>query len=139
MREQGVIVALGTDGAACNNKLDILSEMNMAALLQKGKCNDPQALGAVDVIRMATLDGAAALGLDKCGNILPGNRADVIILSKESPHWLPSRNNASQLVYAAAASDVHTVIVDGRVVVRNRELLTIDIERIAFEVQNLPI
>jgi len=89
---------------------------------------------APQAISMATAQGAQALGLNKCGKILPGYTADVIIVSMSAPHWHPRNNLASQFVYAANSTDVETVIIDGRIVMRNRQLLTIDEERLYHEV-----
>ena len=134
MLAQGICVALGTDGAACNNNLDIIEEMRLAAILQKGSCLSPTAMTAPQAIGMATAQGAEALGLNKCGKILPGYTADVIIVSMSAPHWHPRNNVASQFVYAASSTDVETVIIDGKIVMRNRRLLTIDEERLYYEV-----
>ncbi len=134
MLDRNLCVALGTDGAACNNNLDIIEEMRLAALLQKGKYMSPTALTAPQAINMATFQGAKALGLKKSGKILPGYAADVIIVSMSAPHWHPRNNISSQFVYAANSSDVETVIVAGKIVMRNRQLLTIDEERLYYEV-----
>lgn len=133
MHDKGVCVALGTDGAACNNNLDIIEELRLAALLQKCENKSPVALTAQQAIQMATINGAKALGLKKTGKILPEYTADVIILSMSTPHWHPRNNLSSQFVYAANAADVETVIIDGRVVMRNRQLLTIDEQRLYYE------
>ena len=134
MLDRKICVALGTDGAACNNNLDIIEEMRLATLLQKGKYLSPTALTAPQVINMATLNGAKALGIKKCGKILPGYAADVIIVSMNAPHWHPRNNISSQFVYAANSADVETVIVAGKIVMRNRQLMTIDEERLYYEV-----
>jgi 5-methylthioadenosine/S-adenosylhomocysteine deaminase len=134
MLERDICVALGTDGAACNNNLDIIEELRLATLLQKGNCMSPTALTAPQAIKMATFNGAEALGLKKCGKILPGYTADVIIMSMSAPHWHPRNNISSQFVYAANSTDVETVIIDGEIVVKNRQLLTIDEERLYQEV-----
>lgn len=124
--EEGISLSLGADGAACNNRLDMFTEMRTAALLQKA-LHGPQVLPAGRVLRMATIDGARALGLDaEIGSLEVGKRADVAVVNLDRLHTSPESEIVSRLVYAAAASDVQTVIIDGRVVMRDRELLTID-------------
>jgi 5-methylthioadenosine/S-adenosylhomocysteine deaminase len=124
--EEGVSVSLGADGAACNNRLDMFTEMRTAALLQKA-LHGPQVLPANRVLRMATIDGARALGLDaEIGSLEVGKRADVAVVNLDRLHTSPEAQIVSRLVYAAEASDVQSVIIDGRVVMGDRELLTID-------------
>ena len=124
--EEGVSVSLGADGAACNNRLDMFTEMRTAALLQKA-LHGPEALPAPRVLRMATIDGARALGLEaEIGSLEVGKRADVAVVRLNHLHTSPEAEIVSSLVYAAQASDVTSVVIDGRVVMGNRELLTID-------------
>lgn len=126
MLERGVSVSLGADGAPCNNRLDMFTEMRTAALIQKA-LHGAEALPALTMLRMATIDGARALGLDKeIGSIEAGKRADLTLLSLEALHTTPHPDPISTLVYAAEASDVETVIIDGRVVMRDGELTTLD-------------
>jgi 5-methylthioadenosine/S-adenosylhomocysteine deaminase len=126
MVEHGVSVSLGADGAACNNNLDVFMEMRLAALLQKMRYG-PQALPARTAFRLATVEGARALGLEReLGTIEVGKRADIVILNLEQLHCAPAPDPISTLVYAARSTDVETVIIDGRVVMRNRELQTMD-------------
>ena len=123
---EGVSVSLGADGAACNNRLDMFTEMRTAALLQKA-LHGPEVLPAQQVLRMATIDGARALGLDaEIGSLEIGKRADVAVINLNRLHTSPEAEIISSLVYAAEASDVQSVIIDGRVVMGDRELLTID-------------
>ncbi|HKS09631.1 MAG TPA: 5'-deoxyadenosine deaminase [Pyrinomonadaceae bacterium] len=123
---EGVSVSLGADGAACNNRLDMFTEMRTAALLQKA-LHGPEVLPAQQVLRMATIDGARALGLDaEIGSLEIGKRADVAVVNLNRLHTSPEAEIVSSLVYAAEASDVQSVIIDGRVVMGDRELLTID-------------
>jgi cytosine/adenosine deaminase-related metal-dependent hydrolase len=123
----GVPVALGADGAPCNNNLDLFVEMRLAALLQKPRLG-PKALPAQQVLEMATLHGARALGLeDEVGSIEPDKRADLIDVSVEGLHSNPGGNDpVSQLVYSAQSRDVLHVIIDGRPVMLDRRLLTLD-------------
>lgn len=131
MREAGVVVALGADGAPCNNRLDGWTELRQAALLAKVRREDAAALSAMDALAMATIDGARALGLDaEVGSLEVGKRADLIVVGLEGAHQLPGGDAASRLVYAAAASDVRHVIVDGRWVVKDRALTSLDLEEV---------
>jgi 5-methylthioadenosine/S-adenosylhomocysteine deaminase len=134
MLKAGVKVGLGTDGAASNNNLDLLEEARLAALLHKVTHRDPTTLPADEVLSMATRGGAAALGLDgKIGQIKPGMKADLILLDMHQPHLTPLHHVVSQIVYSARASDVRTVIVNGRIVLREGKLLTIDEEAVMGE------
>ena len=124
--EEGVSVSLGADGAPCNNRLDMFTEMRTAALLQKA-LHGPEVLAANHVLRMATIDGARALGLeDEVGSLEVGKRADVAVVRLGQVHTSPASDAVSSLVYAATASDVKDVIIDGREVMRDRKLLTLD-------------
>jgi 5-methylthioadenosine/S-adenosylhomocysteine deaminase len=127
MLERGISVSLGADGAACNNRLDMFTEMRTTALLQKA-LHGPEVLPAARALRMATIDGARALGLEKeIGSLEPGKRADVILVDLAQTHSSPQRDDVvSALVYSAGSSDVRTTIIDGRVVMRDGELLTLN-------------
>jgi len=131
MMAQGVTVALGTDGCASNNDLDLFAEMDTAAKLHKVSKLDPTVMDAQTLLRMATVDGARALGLDhSIGTLQAGKRADLIVIDTKKPHLIPLYNPYSHLVYAACGHDVKHSIIDGNVVMENRELLTLDIEAI---------
>jgi 5-methylthioadenosine/S-adenosylhomocysteine deaminase len=124
--EEGVSVSLGADGAACNNRLDMFTEMRTAALLQK-VLHGPEVLPAKRALRMATIDGARAMGLEgEIGSLEIGKRADIAIVNLERLHTTPEAEIVSSLVYAAEPGDVSHVIIDGRLVMRGRKLLTID-------------
>lgn len=124
--DRAVSVSLGADGAACNNRLDMFTEMRSAALLQK-VLHGPEVLPADRVLQMATIDGAKALGLDaEIGSLETGKRADVAIVRMDRLHMTPAAEVISTLVYAAEATDVDTVVVDGQFVMRERKLLTLD-------------
>ena len=126
MLARKIPVSLGADGAACNNRLDIFTEMRTAALLQK-LAHGPEVLPAARVLRMATIDGARALGLDQeIGSIVTGKRADIIVVDLDRIHSSPARDVVSTLVYSAGASDVRTAIIDGRLVMRDGELTTLN-------------
>lgn len=138
MLDAGIAVGLGTDGAASNNDLDMWEEMRLATFLQKVSLMDPEALPAASVLRMATAGGARAIGLgDTIGSIEVGKRADVIQIDYTDAHHTPSYDVISHLVYATDEQDVTTVVVDGQVLMRDRELLTLDTERIAAEANAL--
>ncbi len=135
LMEKGICVGLGTDGCSSNNNLDLFSEMDMAAKLHKVDTLDPTVMDAKTVIKMATCDGAKALGLgDKTGSIEPGKKADLIIIDTEKPHLIPMYNPQSHIVYAVKGSDVATSIINGKIVMENRELKTIDLEKVMDDV-----
>ena len=136
MLARQIPVSLGADGAACNNRLDMFTEMRTAALLQK-LAHGPEILPAARVLRMATIDGARALGLEQeIGSLEVGKRADVIVVDLTQPHASPRREDVvSTLVYSAQASDVRATIIDGRVLMRDGELLTLN-EKSVIEYAN---
>jgi len=125
--EKGISVSLGADGAACNNRLDMFTEMRTAALLQKA-LHGPEVLSARQALRMATIDGARALGLEQqIGSIEIGKKADLAIIGLDNVHTSPKPADLiSSIVYSAGTADLQTVIVDGRVLMKNRKLLTLD-------------
>lgn len=126
MLARRIPVSLGADGAACNNRLDMFTEMRTAALLQK-LAHGPEMLPAMRVLKMATIDGARALGLEsEVGSLEIGKRADLIVVDLNQTHSTPMSNIVSSLVYSAQPSDVRTTIVDGEIVMRDRELLTLN-------------
>jgi 5-methylthioadenosine/S-adenosylhomocysteine deaminase len=134
----GVKVGLGTDGCASNNNLDILREMDTAAKLHKVHRLDPTVMAARTVVRMAASGGAAALGMaDDLGSLAPGKKADIITIDLDQPHLVPLYEPCSHLVYAARGADVRDTIIDGRVVMRNRELLTVDLEQVMADVRKI--
>ena len=126
MLERGISVSLGADGAACNNRLDMFTEMRTAALLQK-VLHGPEVLPARRALRMATIDGARAMGLDdEIGSIEAGKRADVIVVDLNRLHAVPETDVVSSVVYSAQSSDVRTTIIDGHIVMRDGELKTMN-------------
>jgi 5-methylthioadenosine/S-adenosylhomocysteine deaminase len=127
MIRANIALGLGTDGAASNNTLDMFEAMKTAALLHKLATNDPKVVNAHQALEMATINGARALHLEKeIGSLEPGKRADLIIVGLGGPHQVPVYNLHSQLVYATEASDVKTVIINGRIVMRDQRVLTLD-------------
>jgi 5-methylthioadenosine/S-adenosylhomocysteine deaminase len=131
MLAAGITVGLGTDGCASNNDLDLFAAMDTAAKLHKLTSRDPTVMPAETVIGMATINGARALGLDReIGSLETGKQADLIIVETRVPHLTPIHHPASAIVYAAKGSDVKTVMVGGRILVKNREVLTVDMENV---------
>ena len=127
--DSGITVGLGTDGCASNNNLDLFQEMDTTAKLHKVFGNDPTVMDAKSVIVMATIGGAKAIGLgNKIGSIEVGKQADLIIIDTDKPHLTPLYNPVSHIVYAASGSDVRDVLVAGEFLVRNRKLLTLDLD-----------
>ena len=130
---RNINVSLGTDGAASNNNLDLFEEMRLAALLQKGLLEDPSVLPAEQAFRMATINGAFALGLPDVGRIAPGYKADIVLIDFNKPHLAPKFETTAHIVYAAGAADVDTVIVNGTVLMQDRVMQTLDEEEVIFE------
>ena len=127
MLQAGVNVSFGTDGAASNNDLSILSEMSTAARVHKAISGDPTALSAKQAMLMATRNGAEALGLGSlCGSLEQGKAADIVIADLRKPHLIPLYDIYSHIVYAMNAADIDTVLVGGKVVLEQRNLLTAD-------------
>jgi len=125
----GVNVALGTDGCASNNNLDMFQEMDTAAKLHKVHHLDPTVMPAPSVLGLATRGSALALNLHhRIGSLEPGKQADLVVINCDQPHLVPLYNPYSQLVYAATGADVRTVIIAGQVVMEDRNLLTLDVE-----------
>jgi len=127
LRAAGVAVGLGTDGpAGSNNDLDLMEEMDLAAKLQKITKMDPRALGAKAVVEMATIEGAKALHMEKeIGSLETGKKADVIVIELDAPNAVPMYDVYAQLAYALKGKDVETVVIGGRVVMRDRKVLTV--------------
>jgi 5-methylthioadenosine/S-adenosylhomocysteine deaminase len=134
MFDAGIAVGLGTDGAASNNSLDMFETMKVCALLHKAHRWDPTVLNAPKVLDLATIDGARALGIeDEVGSIEAGKKADVILLDGKMPNLNPVHGKetiVSDLVYSASAANVNTTIVDGKVLMQNRQLRTMNLEQI---------
>jgi len=129
--QAGVSLSLGTDGCSSNNVSDMFEVMKIAALLHKGVSKDPTLLPAEEVLKMATIDGAKALLWDKqIGSIETGKKADLAVLDFRKPHLCPVYNEISHLVYSAKASDVDTVLINGKVVMENREIKTLNVEEV---------
>jgi 5-methylthioadenosine/S-adenosylhomocysteine deaminase len=138
MLAAGIPVGLGTDGCASNNNLDMFGEMDMAAKLHKVSSLDPTVMDAGTVLRMATGGGAKALGLEKMiGTLTAGNKADLIVIDLNKPHLTPLYHEYSHLIYAAGGADVDTVMINGQLVMKNRQLLTIDEHEIMTQARRI--
>lgn len=135
MKNAGINLCIGTDGTSSNNTLNMFREMGFLSLIHKGLKKDSTVMSAVDVIDAATINGAKALGAkDELGAIAEGAKADIIFVDLKSPSLFPNNNIVSSLCYSANGSEVTDVMVDGELVMKNRELLTIDYDRVCYEV-----
>jgi len=134
----GITVGLGTDGCASNNDLDLFTEMDAAAKIHKAVTRDPTVMDAATVLKMATRDGARAIGLgDVTGSLEPGKQADLIVVNTAKPHLVPLYAPHSHIVYTMRGADVSTVIVGGKVLVKDRQPFTLDQERIMARVSEI--
>lgn len=134
LRAKGVVVGLGTDGASSNNNLDLFGEMRSAAFQQKLK-KASTTLPAYEVLEMATVGGAKTLGLNDVGQLIPGYKADLISINFDQPHFYPRFSIPAHLVYVAHAGDVRTMMVDGKFIMEERKLLTLDVKKVCQEVE----
>ncbi len=135
--KKGITVGLGTDGASSNNKLDMYSEMRLAALIHKANTLDPYAITSKEAINLATKNGAKCLGYSDLGELKEGYLADIQLIDRTGFHWKPRLNDISLLVYAGNSFDVNTVIIHGKTVMKNKELLTIDTEKLDYEISRV--
>lgn len=133
MLKAGLCVALGTDGASSNNNLDMLEEVRLAALLHKVHTLDPLAVPAWEAVRMGMEEGARAVGIKNLGRLEKGALADIVLLDMSGAEWCPKFDLVSLLAYSASSRSVDTVMVNGRVLMEKRELLSLDEERICYE------
>lgn len=134
MLNKGIPVSLGTDGSSSNNNLNMFEEINLAALINKAVNNSATSVPAEIALEMGTINGAKALQWEKeIGSIEVGKKADLILIDVDKPHFYPHHNIISSLAYTAQASDVDTVIIDGKVIMEKREIKTLDVEKIKFE------
>lgn len=138
MLSKGINVCLGTDGAASNNSLNMFHEMSLLALIHKGVKRTPQCISAKENFRIATINGAKALGLDKeIGSLEAGKKADIVILDLNTPSLMPRNNLIAGLSYSANGSEVETVIIDGKVTMEKRRILTLDEELVYKKVNEI--
>ncbi len=140
MLEAGVNVCMGTDGCGSNNSLNMFQEMNAAALVYKGANHQAQCVDAGDVLKMATVNGAKAIGREgELGVIKEGAIADLILINLNEPQFIPANNIISGLVYSSKGSEVDTVIVDGKILMENKKLTTIDENRVYDEIRKIVV
>ena len=136
--EAGVNLCLGTDGSGSNNSLNMFAEMTTQALIHKGKLKEAQCVSAEDVLKMATVGGAKAIGMDgRLGEIKEGAFADLIILNLKEPQFVPRNNIVSGLVYSSKGSEVESVMINGRMVMEDRQILTFDEDKVFEECENI--
>ena len=128
-------MALGTDGASSNNNLNMFEEINLAALIHKGANQDPLLITAMESLKMATVNGAIAIGMDNLGVIKEGAKADIIMIDMDKPHLMPVHNVVSALAYSVQASDVCLTMVDGEILYENGEFKTIDKEKVSHGIK----
>ncbi len=134
--KKGVNVALGTDGPSSNNNQNMFEELNLASLINKAINGDTTCVPASTALKMATINGARALGLESdIGTIEVGKKADMILIDLNKPHLYPKHNFISAMAYSAQASDVDTVIVDGKILMEKREIKTIDVEKVMYKAE----
>lgn len=134
--EKGINVAVATDGVSSNNNLDMIEEMKYFALLQKVKHMNPTVISPKEAVYAATAAGAVSQGRKDCGVLRVGNKADLIVIDIDQPHLVPVHNMLDNLVYSASGSDVEMTVCNGKVLYKNGEYYTIDIEKVKFEVEN---
>ena len=138
LRDAGINVALGTDGAGSTNTLDMFEEIKLAAYLQKGMYLSSTAISAKDVLQMATIEGARVLGIDsEVGSIEVGKKADIILVNLNKPHLSPRHDIYSLLAYSVNGADVDTTIIDGKVVMENRNITNVDEAEIMLKAENI--
>ena len=136
MLRAGVNVSIGTDGPASNNDLNMFAEAQLAAMIQKGVSGDPTVLPAEQVFAMMTIDGARAVGMaDRLGSIETGKLADLVVLDFDSPNLTPCYDLYSNLIYAAAPANVRHVMIHGRMILQDGQMLTLDEEQVMADVQ----
>lgn len=132
--KNNIIMGIGTDGDSSNNSQNLLQDMHIGAIVNKAREMDEQAVKAIEILKMATINGQKALGISKAGLIKEDYLADLTIFNLKSSNFTPKNNLINALVYSATAEDVRDVLCDGKFVMRNRELVNLDEERIKFEV-----
>ena len=138
MLEAGINVCIGTDGPASNNDLDLFGEMRTTAFAQKGLYHDPKVLKAIEVLEMATINGAKAYGVDHLiGSIEPGKKADIVLVDFQKTHLTPCNDVYANLVYSATKADVSTVLIDGRIQMEAGELIAFEECALMAEVRSI--
>lgn len=133
MLDKGLNVAIGTDGAASNNNLNMLEEMHLASIIHNGYTNDPTVVKPGEVLKMATVNGARLQGREETGELRVGKKADIVAVDFSKPHMIPAFDPVSMLCYSAQDSDVCMTMVDGKILYENGDYMTLDAERIKRE------
>lgn len=136
MMDMGINVSIGTDGASSNNNLNMLEELNLAAMANKGVTRDPEFMSTKQIMKLSTYNGAISQGREDCGRIMVGNRADIIVFDMDKPHLQPVHDVLSNIVFAAQSEDICLSMIDGKVVYKDGQLITLDQEKIIFEVNS---
>jgi 5-methylthioadenosine/S-adenosylhomocysteine deaminase len=137
MLKAGITVALGTDGSASNNSLNMIRDLSVLTLIHKGVNQDALAITAAEGFTIATKNGALAMGRTDIGEIKPGYIADLAILNLDCPNMQPVNNPLASLAYSAHGSEVETVMVGGKILMENREFTTIDYEKVIYETSKI--
>ncbi|WBW99474.1 amidohydrolase [Oceanirhabdus sp. W0125-5] len=137
LKEKNINVCLGTDGTSSNNNLNMFEEMETGAMLQKLHYEDPAIFNGYEMLQMATVNGAKALGIEKLGKICEGYIADVVMLNMKEAEMMPDKNLLSNLVFSANGGEVLHVIINGEIIMKNKEMIYIDEEKILFESNKL--
>ncbi len=133
--KNSINVTLGTDGASSNNNLNMLEEIHLASMIQKGLHKDPSVLSPEETIKLSTINGAKAQGRSKCGSIKVGNRADIIVFDMSKLHLQPIFDSLANVVYSSEASDIVLNMVDGKILYKDGEFLTVDKDRVIHEIK----
>lgn len=137
MMEKGIKISIGTDGASSNNNLNMLEEVNLVSIANKGITSDPEFMSPKRVLRLATQNGAISQGRNDCGCIKVGNRADIVIFDMDKPHLQPVHDVMSNIIYSAQSDDICLSMIDGAIVYENGSLTMIDSERVIYEVKRI--
>ncbi len=133
--KRNIPIAIGTDGAASNNNLNLFEEMHIASLIHKGRSGDPTIMRPEDLLNMVTIHGARGQGRADCGELVVGNKADLIAIDMDAPHLIPVHDIPALLVYSAQGSDVTMTMVDGAILYENGEYLTIDFAKVKYDLK----
>ena len=133
--EKGLNVGIGTDGASSNNNLNMMEEIHMAAMIARGSTLDANAVSDTDMLKAAALTGALSQGRADCGRIEEGCRADLIVIDLDRPHLRPDYDTRANVIFSAQSSDIVLNMIDGKVVYKNGEYLTIDKEKVIAETE----
>lgn len=133
MIQADIPVTIGTDGASSNNNLNMLEEMYLAAMINKGATQDPEFMYPAQLLKIVTVNGALAQGREDCGSIKVGNRADIVVFDMDKPHLQPVFDELANILFSGQADDICMTMIDGQVVYRDGEFKTIDIERVMYQ------